>query len=397
MSRTVALIMSLGLVLGAFEAHAEESSSTSSPSWKLRPYIALVGGVEYETLQTNPDDPREDRGVTIALSRLGLRGDLGHGISFESEFEVNAGPHGTSVWEGQAALQVRNQLVRLERWNARLDAGRITDDSSLDYFSDHVADQLLTDGFTRGSLLASGFNRGNGILARYEVLPGLKPGITVNAANPTSTTASLVVGGTFPPFSRFYFAPHQQVGRDASKFPADEYHIVVVTPSVTFTRGWFDAQGGVQFFRVNTNTSTAMDQKLDGFNIRTGVAARILGDRLHPFANFSVVQNEVVDPNDGTRLSGDIFTGVTLSFGLDWNYLGRNGVGAQYALIQDQQGSATRATQHFFNLGSTYWISETTAVGARVGVFARCEDLDGMGCPQYEGERSYFMTLRTSI
>ena len=264
------------------------------PTWRIRPYAALVGGVEYETLQTRDENRAEDRGVTIALSRLGLRGDIGDSIYIESEFEINAGPHGTSAWEGQAALQVRNQLIRVTRWGFTVDAGRITDDSSLDYFSEHVADQLLTDGFTRGSILASGFNRGNGLVVRYEVpaVPGLKPGITVNMANPTSTTASLVVGGTFPPFSRFYFAPHQQVGRDASMFPADEYHIVLVTPSALYRRGPFEAQTAVQFFRVNTNTSTDEDQPIDGFNIRAGVAAHLLEDRLHPFANFSVVQNE---------------------------------------------------------------------------------------------------------
>jgi len=388
MKSTPRILITLALLVAA-PARADD--------WKLRPYLALVGGVEYETLQTRPDDPREDRGVTLALSRFGARGDLTHGFSFESEFEVNAGPHGTSVWEGQAALQVRNQLIRWEGYQFRVDAGRVTDDSSLDYFSDHVADQLLTDGFTRAPLLASGFNRGNGLLARYEVLPGLRPGITVNAANPTSTTASLVVGGTFPPFSRFYFAPHQQVGRDASKFPADEYHIVVVTPSVLWQYGPLETQGAVQFFRVNTNTSTNMDQTIDGFNFRAGVGARFWDKRIHPFANVSLVQNEVIDPNDGTRLSGDIFTGLTFSTGLDYNYLGKNGVGAEYALVQDQQGESTRATQHFFNLGTTWWFTDNTALGARFALYSRCEDLDGMGCPQYEGERSYFMTLRTSL
>jgi len=367
--------------------------------WRIRPYAALVGGVEYETLQTREEDRSENRGVTIALSRLGLRGDIGDSVYIESEFEINAGPHGTSAWEGQAAIQVRNQLIRVKRYGFAVDAGRITDDSSLDYFSEHVADQLLTDGFTRSSLLASGFNRGNGILVRYDVpgVPGLRPGITVNAANPTSTTASLVVGGTFPPFSRFYFAPHQQVGRDASKFPADEFHILLVTPSVVYSNDWLEAQTGVQLFRVNTNTSTDEDQPIDGFNIRLGAAGHLWNRRLHPFANFSLVQNEVVDPNDGMRLSGEVFRGLTVSGGLDYNYLAQNGVGVQYAVVRDQQGDATEFTQHFVNLGSTWWLSNTTSIGARVGVYIRCEDTDGTGCPDTEGERSYFMMLRTLL
>jgi hypothetical protein len=376
---------------------AEDGGWTAG--WKIRPYAALVGGLEYETVQTKEDNPAEDRAVTIALSRLGLRGNIGQHVYIESEFEVNAGPHGTSVWEGQAALQVRNQLVRLRQWDLRVDAGRITDDASLDYYSEHVADQLLTDGFTRASILASGFNRGNGVLLRYEMpqIPGLQPGITINAANPTSTTASLVVGGTFPPFSRFYFAPHQQVGRDASKFPADEYHIVVVTPSVIYQRELVEAQGAIQFFRVNTNTSTDMDQPIDGFNMRIGAALHLLDDRVHPFANVSVVQNEVVDPNDGMRLSGEIFRGITASGGVDWNYLRKNGVGLQYALVRDQQGEATKTTQHFINLGTTWWVNDFVSLGARFGIYSRCEDLDGMGCPEKEGERSFFTTLRTLL
>ena len=82
---------------------------------QLKPYVSIVGGLEVETIQHRTDlaDDREDRIVTLALSRFGLRGTLGEGVYVESELEVNAGPHGTSVWEGQAALQVRNQMVRV--------------------------------------------------------------------------------------------------------------------------------------------------------------------------------------------------------------------------------------------------------------------------------------------
>ncbi len=199
---------------------------------QISPFVDIVGGMDVETLQTKPGDDRQDRVITLALSRFGVGAGLGGGVSLLSEFEANAGPHGTSVWEGQASLQVRRQEVKLERWGLRIEAGRIVDDGSIDYFSEHIADQLLTDAYTRYPLLASGFNLGNGILMRYAVRPGVEPGITLNAANPTSTTASLVVGGTYPPFSRFYFAPSEQVGRDANKFPSDEYYILVFSPSI---------------------------------------------------------------------------------------------------------------------------------------------------------------------
>ena len=97
------------------------------------------------------------------------------------------------------------------------------------------------------------------------------------------------------------------------------------------------------------------------------------------------------------RLSGEIFRGMTASGGIDFNYLGRSGVGVQYALVRDQQGDATEFTQHFINLGSSFYLSKSTALGARVGVYIRCDDVDGSGCPDTEGERSYFMTLRTQL
>lgn len=362
---------------------------------KLEPFLAMVGGVEVETLQKLRGDDREDRLVTVAISRFGLRGKPADGIYVESEFEVNGGPHGTSVWEGQAALQVRNQLVRLVRGKLRVDAGRITDDATLDFFSEHVADQLLTDEFTRYPILASGYNRGNGVLARWKLIPGLEPGLSVSAANPVSTTASLMVGGTYPPFSRFYVASHQQVGRDASKFPADEFHIVVVTPSVTFARGPLRAQGALQVFQVNTNTSSSEDAKLDGVNARAGVAATFRPVTV--FVNGSVVQNEMVDPDQPSRLSGEVFTGYTASGGADVNWREHDGVGAQYAWVREQQGFGAVSTYHFFNVGTTHWVDPTTAVGARVASFVVCEDADGSGgsgCKS-QGETSYFLTLRT--
>jgi hypothetical protein len=373
-------------------ALAQEAETEVGPT--VVPFAAIVGGLEYERLDTRDMDTREDRGVTIALSRFGLRAVLGHGVSAESEFEANAGPHGTSAWEGQAALSVRNQLVRLERAGWRVDAGRITDPASLDFTSVHVADMLLTDSYTRNPLLASGFNRGNGVLVRRQLPRGFTAGFALNASNPTSTTASLVVGGTFPPFSRFYFAPYEYVGRDAAKLPADEYYIVVGTPSAEWLSERVQVKVAAQIFQVNTNTSRADDQKIDGYNVRGSVA--VIAGRVRPFANASLVQNEVVDPDDGTRLSGEIFTGTTVSLGCDVDVRGRHGVGGQVAVLRDQQGMGTQATQVYANLGGTYWVGDTTAVAVRAAYWSRCEELDGAPCDR-EGERSLFTTLRTAF
>lgn len=365
---------------------------------ELEPFLAVVGGLEVESVQSSrPDDQREGRAVTIALSRFGLRAALGSGVFIESEFEANAGPHGSSAWEGQAALSVRNQLVRVERGRATFEAGRITDPSSIDFTSDHVADQLLSDTFTRMTLLASGFNRGNGVQARFLARPWLTFGANINAANPTSTTSSLVVGGTFPPFARFYFAPYQYVGRDAANFPADEYHFVMVTPSVRFRTERLEAQASAQLFRVNTNTSSTADQPIDGYNFRGGIAGRLgWQGRVHPFAGASLVQNEVVDPNDGARLSGAVYTGMTMTGGADLAVHGRDGFGGQLSYLHERQGTAARADQYTLNLGGTLWIAKTTALGTRFAITTRCEAVTVGPCVR-EGERSMFFTLRTSL
>jgi hypothetical protein len=361
----------------------------------IRPFAAVVAGLEIESLTTTrPDDDREGRAVTLALSRFGIRAGIARGVRIESEFEANAGPHGTSAWEGQAALSVRNQLIRIEHRTLVVDAGRITDPASVDFYSANVADQLLTDGYTRAPLLSSGFNRGNGVAARYGLGP-FTAGLSINAANPISTTSSLVVGGTFPPFARFYFAPYQYVGRDAANFPADEYHFVMVTPSGTLTAGPLQVQAALQMFQVNTNTSSSMDQNIDGYNARIGAAAQL--GRVRPFVNGSLVQNEVVDPDDGTRLSGDIFTGVTASAGADVIIVpDRVGIGGQAAWVHDHQAGNALADQYFFNLGVTYWLAHKTALAARAALYRRSEH-DAMGETVTDGEQSLFFTIRTEI
>lgn len=362
----------------------------------VRPFAAVVGGMKVETLETRPGDDRQGRFVTVALSRFGIRARIAPGVSLESELEANAGPHGTSAWEGQAALSVRNQLVRYERAGFRVDAGRVTDPASIDYVSAHAADLLYTDGFTRGQLLASGFNRGNGIVARYRIAPIIEVGLAVNAANPVSTTSSLIVGGTFPPFARFYFAPYQYVGRDAANFPADEFHIVVVTPSAKLTLPRLELSAALQALKVDTNMSSKADQNIDGMNVRVGAATTLAGGMVRAFANASLVQNEVVDPDNGMQLSGEVFTGWTASGGVDVNPVPWLGGGLSAAWIHDHQGSRDLAEQYFVNLGATWWLAKKTAVGGRFGFYRRCE-YDAEGACQTDGERSLFLTLRTEI
>lgn len=391
-------------------APAREENQEEEPTIKeravsllktFRPYVIIVGGIKGEFIQnrTDTEDHREDRVTTIALSRFGVLADFGEHVHLESEFEVNLGPHGTSVWEGQAALQVRQQFLRLSNWGAQLEAGRVIDDASIDYFSEHIADTFLKDSLVRESFLASGANLGNGLLARYELpwIP-LRLQFTFNAANPVSMTGSLVVGGSYWPFGRVYIAPWQQVGRDASKYPADEFHIMIWTPALVFQHRWVQAKVATQFFDVNTKADRRDDAHIKGYNLRASLQVSPFGDWLRAYGNLSRVSNPIMDQNDLAKESGESFSGWTTSAGFTFNYWKNNGVGAHYSFIRDQEGGGVLTQRHYLNVGTTYHIWDAVAIGARFGMYIHNEYPADVTQPKVTfGERSFFLTLRTTL
>lgn len=381
------------------DAAATEDAATEEPGLdvlgerlSVEPYATIVGGAYGQFIMNRSDipDDREDRFTTVALTRIGLRACWGRHVTLVSELELNAGPYGTSVWEGQAAIQVRNQLLRLEYEGLQVDVGRITDPASLDYFSAYVANMLLTDDLTRFPLLVSGFNRGNGVLARYELFEGLHLGFTVNAGNPTSTTGTVMIGGTFPPFARFYEVPWSNVGRDARGFPTSSFHVVLLSPSVTFEHEYVRAQAAFQYFDANTNTGSSADAHIDGYNLRAGVEGRFWEGRIRPFANVSRVHNDVVDPTDLGTLSDECYEAVTAGGGLDVNILPTFGVGGQYVWVREQQGNGTLQQRHFVNAGASFSFIEGVWIDARYGFSSGCEDWT---CGVNEEHRAY-LTLR---
>jgi hypothetical protein len=334
-------------------------------------------------------DGRQNRLTTVAMSRIALRASVGAHLSLESEIEVNPGPHGTSVWEGQAALQIRNQLVRLTAGGASIEAGRITDPSSLDETSEHVANLGLSDPMTRYPLLIAGFNRGNGVLARYAPIDGLHLGLTFNGGNPTSTTGTVMIGGTFPPFARFYEVPWSAVGRDARNFPLDSFHALLVSPHVTWSRGALRGHASAQFFTVDTNTNTSSDDPLTGYNLRLGGRAELLDGLVSPFANVSRVVNDTVDPAAIDRLATVDYRAVVLSAGLDVRIARPSGIGIQYARVAEQTDGGEAEVRHFLNLGGSWWVAPSVAIDARYGVLLQYDA--GL---QTEAQHSFWLTMR---
>ena len=94
--RRVAAVPRVGPTSDAVVDEAPDAILAEDQPW-IRPFAAVVGGFKFETLDNAPGDTREGRFVTVALSRFGLRAGVARGITIESEFEANAGPHGSSA------------------------------------------------------------------------------------------------------------------------------------------------------------------------------------------------------------------------------------------------------------------------------------------------------------
>jgi len=380
------------------DERAPSDEEDEDEDWPLdvRPYATIIGGIHYQdVVNRDGDDGRQDRVTTVAMTRFGLHARIHRHVSLISELDLNAGPHGTSVWEGQAALQVRDQLLRIDWGPLRVDAGRITDPASQDYFSGYVANMLLTDPLSRFSMLVSGFNRGNGVRLRVEPIEGLRVAATFNAGNPTSTTGTVQIGGTFPPFSRFYEVPSSHVGRDARGFPSDSFHVMLFSPSLRYEHDLFRVQLAVQMFSADTNTNSSEDANIRGYNVRGGAQLRLWDDRIRPFLNVSRVVNDVVDPSNTDRLLNEDYEARTISGGFDFvvHPDSGSGFGGQYARIREQQGSGTVIVRHYWNVGGTWWFFPNVGVDVRAGIYARCDNDD---C-RADGERSYWLTLRGNL
>ncbi len=361
--------------------------SAAADGWSFEPFGILVGGFAYEAIlptrvvgaEAPAYDPQSTL-ATLALTRFGARGRLPRGFSYESCFEANAGfgSRGMSVWEGEAALQVMQQVLRFEHARLRLEAGHVLDESSVDFFAAHIADQLLRDPYTLNMVRTSGLNRGYGALASVELLRGLRLGFTVNAANPAANTAIIMAGGSFNPFGRFYLSILQKTRQDPSLVPSDSFHFVLLSPSLRFQHRRLEAQASAQVFWINTDTGSHKDDPIKGVNLRAGLRLHLLGDRLSPFANFSRVVNSVVDPRDASgstrTVEGEDWRGMTVGGGLDVNLRGKSGLGAQYALVSGRQGdTGIDYAEHYVNVGATLWLNEVVALAARVGLLVARE------------------------
>jgi hypothetical protein len=387
-------------LFGALPALAEEEEPGSSLA--LHPFVILVGGFNYDQIVNRPPrlgvaaDERESRFSAVALSRFGVEARFGTHVEVRSELEIAAGLHGSSVWEGQAALTVRDQYLRLLFGRLQLDVGRITDPASIDYYSVNVANLLLTDYQLRLPFLASGANRGNGALARLRIVSELRVNVTVNAGNPVSNTGTAVLGGTYPPFTRFYYNIAATVRDSASRFPSDLFYAVLVAPSITWDGRFVRAQVEYQFIHVDVTTADRDNPPLRGHNVRGGVMGLLAGGRVRPFANASYIRNTVIAAMgaipDTSRLSDELFHGMTAGGGIDVDLGRKVSIGGQYNIVFEQQGRGAVLTSHFGNVGLSWWFLRQVALQLRYSLYIQCQNT-GAGCDMLDQQHNYYVTL----
>lgn len=359
----------------------------------VTPYVVIAGGLRFESLQRREGETAQARHPTVAVSRLGVRGRVGKHVRFVSELEANIGGglgYGASVWEGQAQMSVRDQLVEYDRWGLRVAIGRVTDLATLDFVSAHVADLLLTDVYTRDPLLYSGFDRGTGLMARYRVGDGMDVGLTFHSTNPTGLTGTFLIGGTLFPFDRPFSLAAAQVGRNQFTLPDQNLHIYFLTPSFTYADDVLEVKAAAELYQLDTQMAIANDERIFGYNFRASVKLALMAGRLVPFANASRNENEMLEPMDATLKLIDTYRSHVFSGGVDYNVSGQNGVGVQYAQVRRNEPMVGLIVDHYVNVGATYWLEDSLSLGARVGWFVR----DDENQSERYGHRSLFLTGR---
>jgi hypothetical protein len=390
--KTIALLMLVPAI-----AHADDGITAEAPApqtkW-IEPYGAIAGGLMLESLHQAPGQHTGTQNPTVAISRIGVHGGIGPHITYASEFEASLGGalgYGASVWEGQAALAIWDQYVRYTRGGWSVAAGRIEDPASVDYVSEHMGDLLYADLYTRDPLLYSGADRGNGLWGSYDITPHLTAGLTFHSTNPTGITGTLIIGGKLQPFDRPFYLAAAQVGNNQSNLPDQNLHIYFGSPSVQLHYDHFQAQAEVQMYSLDTQEAIMSDQTIRGYNVRLGARALLdtAAGRVAPFLNVSSNRNEILDSTDSKYRLPDLFHSYTVSTGVDWDYQNHNGVGFSYALV-DTREPDQHVREHYLNLGTTYWIESSLAVGVRAAVFA--QQISGEMVTT--GNRSLFVTAR---
>lgn len=335
----------------------------------IKPIIWVSGSVLGYFPSRDGNDDLANRPATLLVSRFGFEGALTEWASFKLEFQrdlgfslASNGPQGTSIFEGTASIQARENYVSLHRWGLNLTAGIQTDPASVDFISPHVLGMFGMDPFTRDYLLASGFNLGQGVLLRYTE-PFLQSigagkltfGFQYTSGNPLVTSASYSFGGNVTPTGTLFSAPLRSF---FNGIPGTNILLTAYSPSLTYSVDFtknigFDLRAMAQFLVADVDTTSATDANLEGSNYRATARLRL------PYVNLMGgwarrVNQQLALPDLSTRL-GDHFETTVISMGAEFNY-GPWGLGAHYATVKAEQfdNPNTYNKAKYLNIGASY-------------------------------------------
>lgn len=310
------------------------------------------------------------RSSTLLLSRFGLEGQLFGFLTFRSVFERNVGwslarngPVGTSIWEGQASLQARENYLRIEKWGLSLTGGIFPDPASIDFVSQNILDTFGMDPYVRDPLLISGFNQGQGLMLRYN-WEALTFGFSYTGGNPLVTSLAFGYGGTASSLGSLFSAPLRAF---SNGFPGSNIHVNIVSPSFGLETEYFDVKLASQHYFIDQDV-TIPDEDPDpggestwavplrGYNLRGTFQVKLLDERIRIMGSAAYRRNQqVASVTNVEELSDFDYEALLFSGGFDLVF-GDFSFGGNYYYIVSRTSEAQELRNHYVNVGATYWL-----------------------------------------
>lgn len=362
----------------------------------IKPVIQISAlGVAYLP-NSETTDGLTARVSTLAMARFGLEGQLFGFLTFRSVFERNlgfslarSGPVGTSVWEGTASIQARENYLRLSQWGLSLTGGIFPDPSSVDFISTNVLDSFGMDPYVRDPLLVSGFAQGQGAMVRYgwEMLDF---GLSYTGGNPLTTSLAFGFGGDVSSLGTLFTAPLRAL---ANGIPGSDIQLQTITPSFTIHHEIIELRTAAQFYVVDVDVNSAEDAELTGFNLRASAQVNLFDRMLSVFGSFAFRRNQQLAIPDVTMRSND-YEGFVGAGGADFRYAWF-GAGAMYYYITSTIDELSTLRNHYINVGLTAWLEDPyVSIGLR---WARSMSEATPTPPRIDETDSFILSVRLLI
>ncbi|MAQ17169.1 MAG: hypothetical protein CMN30_20545 [Sandaracinus sp.] len=376
-----------------------EAPPTSFAIWSdgesfIKPVLQMSALMVGYVPHSDTTDTLASRVSTLALARFGFEGRLFGFLTFRSVFERNMGyslarngPVGTSVWEGTASLQARENYLRIDKWGLALTGGIFPDPASIDFVSANMLDSFGMDPYVRDPLLVSGFGQGQGVMLRYR-WEFLDFGLSYTGGNPLTTSLAFGFGGDVSSLGTLFSAPLRAL---ANGIPGSDIHLQTLTPSATLNLGFLQVRTAAQLYYVDIDVTSDDDERLKGYNLRATAKVSLLDGMVEVFGGFAYRRNQQLAIPDVTTLRDQDYEGLVGSVGADFKY-GAFGFGGMYYRIQSTISETSEFTNQYINVGVTYWLQEpNVSVGLR---WARSMAEQTPNEPRLKATDSFILSMR---